>query len=234
MRILHCSDFHFDKYYREHALSVLKELTEMQHSLGVDVVLVAGDFFESIRQPSQFVEDVAEGFLAFPAPMIAIPGNHDLPRDQRDPTSELFSLIKDKGIYLSSPEGETIITADGKLRVWGRGMPDHNPMNDPLANLESMNLDSLWNIVMAHGQVVENRENEILSSPILFADHDPAIRTVHYVALGHYHIPFQTTYGDTIVHGPGAASSLIGTGSVTVLDLSDEEDLSITSHSLHS
>ncbi|MBI2865536.1 MAG: metallophosphoesterase [Chloroflexi bacterium] len=229
MRALHCSDFHLDSHSRENGLNVLRSLTTLERSLGVDVILLAGDVFDSTRQPTRFVDEVTEFFASFRAPIVAIPGNHDVVYDHRDPTSLLFSRLSNRSVYLCSPGGQTVVAADGRLRVWGRGMPEHSPTNDPLANLEAMEVNGTWNIVLAHGELEPNRGGVAHSSPINLRDHGPALGNVDYVALGHCHFPRQAEYDGTIMRYSGAATNVGGAGTVTCVELSGEDGLTIMS-----
>ncbi|MDO8671687.1 MAG: metallophosphoesterase [Dehalococcoidia bacterium] len=232
LRVLHCSDFHLDSHFRENGLKVLRSLVALERSLGVDTILVAGDVFDSTRQTAGFVDDVTDCFHSFEAPLVAIPGNHDVVYDHRDPTSLLFSRMKDRSSYLATAEGQTIVAADGRLRVWGRGMPEHSPTNDPLANLEDMASDSLWNVVLAHGELDHHRGGVSYSSPINLHDHGSELGNVDYVALGHCHYPRQTEHGRTIMRYSGAATTIGGAGTVTLVEFSSEHGLMITSYSI--
>lgn len=230
LRVLHCADLHLDVYHRERALRIVRSLATMESSLGADVVLIAGDVFDRTREPEEFVDEVAECFIAFHAPIVAIPGNHDVPFNGFDPTGRLFSLVGERGLYLSSIDGQSVEVADGRLRVWGRGMPEHSPANDPLANFRPMDSDGHWNVVLAHGELLSPGKIASFSSAIRLGDYGPKLGSVHYMALGHAHGPTQRALGRTIMRDSGAATSIGGTGTATLVDFTGESGLSIVSY----
>ena len=86
MRILHTSDWHVGKTIRgeprlaEH-VAVLAEIAEIAAAEAVDVILVAGDLYESAAPSAEAEAVVTQGLLALRtvAPVVAIAGNHDNP-----------------------------------------------------------------------------------------------------------------------------------------------------------
>ena len=87
MRLLHTSDWHVGKLIRgqsradEHR-SVLAELARVAADEAVDVVLVAGDLFETAAPGPESEEIVYRALLALAevAPVVVVSGNHDNPR----------------------------------------------------------------------------------------------------------------------------------------------------------
>lgn len=84
MRILHTSDWHVGKTIRgeprlaEHT-AVLAEITEIAAAEGVDLILVAGDLYESAAPPAEAEALVTRALLGLRAvaPVVVIAGNHD-------------------------------------------------------------------------------------------------------------------------------------------------------------
>jgi exonuclease SbcD len=84
MRLLHTSDWHVGKSIRgvsrltEHR-AALAEIVEVARAEAVDLVLVAGDLYESAAPPAEAEAVVIEALLALRsvAPVVAIAGNHD-------------------------------------------------------------------------------------------------------------------------------------------------------------
>lgn len=85
MRILHTSDWHvgrtFHKYVTlEPARMVLNEIAEIVKNNQIDVVVIAGDVFDSISPKEDAVKILTEAFnriLATGCKIVAISGNHD-------------------------------------------------------------------------------------------------------------------------------------------------------------
>lgn len=105
MRILHTADWHLGKkldfYNRyEEQVEVLAEITEIANSEKVDMILIAGDLFDSFNPPIEAVElfyktlkDLSDhGKRA----VVAIAGNHDSPNRISAPDP----LARNSGIIL--------------------------------------------------------------------------------------------------------------------------------------
>ncbi len=90
MRLLHTSDWHVGKAIRgrsradEHR-AVLNEIVDAAERSSVDLVVVAGDLFETAAPSPESEGIVYEAFLRLAqiAPVVAISGNHDNPRRLR-------------------------------------------------------------------------------------------------------------------------------------------------------
>lgn len=87
MRLLHTSDWHVGKRIRGHSRAdehraVLTEITELARSEAVELILVAGDLFETAAPTAESELIVNEALLGLAevAPVMAIAGNHDNPR----------------------------------------------------------------------------------------------------------------------------------------------------------
>lgn len=87
MKLLHTSDWHVGKTIRGHSRAdehraVLAEITETAAEHSVDLVIVAGDLFETSSPTPEAESIVYETFLALSkiAPVVSIAGNHDNPR----------------------------------------------------------------------------------------------------------------------------------------------------------
>jgi len=86
VRILHTSDWHVGKTIRgeprlaEH-VAVLAEIAETAAAEAVDLIVVAGDLYESAAPSAEAEAVVTQGLLALRtvAPVVAIAGNHDNP-----------------------------------------------------------------------------------------------------------------------------------------------------------
>lgn len=89
MKILHTSDWHVGSpcaqygdaaaRVRDHRARAVRRLPEIAASHGVELVLVAGDLFDSPSADEETVAQVVAVLNDFgPAPVVVIPGNHDL------------------------------------------------------------------------------------------------------------------------------------------------------------
>lgn len=98
VRVLHTSDWHVGKLLRgqsradEHR-AVLAEIADIAAAEAVDLVLVAGDLFETSAPGPESEQIVYRALLALAeiAPVIVVSGNHDNPR-RLEAVSPLLSL----------------------------------------------------------------------------------------------------------------------------------------------
>lgn len=98
MRILHTSDWHVGKAIRGHSRAdehraVLAEMADIAAEADVDLVLVAGDLYETSAPTaeSELIVNRALLALAEVAPVLVVSGNHDSPR-RFDAVSPLLEL----------------------------------------------------------------------------------------------------------------------------------------------
>jgi len=84
MKLLHTSDWHVGKTVRGHSRAaehqaVLAEMVQLANTHEVDLVLVAGDLFDSAAPTAESEQIVYQGLLdlAAVAPVVAVAGNHD-------------------------------------------------------------------------------------------------------------------------------------------------------------
>ncbi len=87
MRLLHTSDWHVGKRIRGHSRAdehrdVLAEIVEVAEREAVDLVVVAGDLYETAAPTPESEHIVNDALLrlADVAPVVAVAGNHDNPR----------------------------------------------------------------------------------------------------------------------------------------------------------
>lgn len=87
MKLLHTSDWHVGKTIRGHSRAdehraVLGEIVSVAERENVDLVVMAGDLFETAAPNPESEAVVYEAFLALArvAPVLAVAGNHDNPR----------------------------------------------------------------------------------------------------------------------------------------------------------
>ena len=87
MKLLHTSDWHVGKSIRGHSRAdehraVLTEIVETASSEAVDLVIVAGDLYETAAPSPESETIVNRALLALAevAPVVAVAGNHDNPR----------------------------------------------------------------------------------------------------------------------------------------------------------
>ncbi|MDO5655982.1 MAG: exonuclease subunit SbcD [Flavobacteriaceae bacterium] len=104
MKILHTADWHLgkklDRFSRmDEQIELMNEIVEIAESENVDLVLIAGDLFDTFHPPTEavdlFYKTLKRLSLNGKRPVIAIAGNHDSPAmiDAPDPLARECGII---------------------------------------------------------------------------------------------------------------------------------------------
>ncbi len=227
--LLHTSDLHLHWSYSDQSLWTVRGLEVAAAEAGAEALLMAGDIFDTSEQPEEFVQEVAEIIRRIDIPVVIIPGNHDIrySERERDALGDLGRLIAPRHRLVCAPEGEAAELADGAIHVWGRGMPEHSPRNDPLQGIVASTNSGAWSVAIAHGELV-SPTSVVRSSPISLERHHDTLQNIHYLALGHHDESEVTTYGPTVVCYSGSASPVLGTTEYAVVRFEEPTGASVT------
>ena len=240
MKILHTADWHVGKTIQGHSRTteheaVLAELAGVARREKVDLVLVAGDLFDTSAPTPEAERIVYRGLLSLSevAPVVAIPGNHDSDR-RLSALAPLFDLARvtiRAGVSRDPLEIET--AAGEKARIaclpWlsqryivkAAHLMDEDAAEsraryeermalivDKLA--ESFEPDAV-NIVMAHlalvGAGFGGGERTAQTIFDYWVNSTLVPSAAHYVALGHLH-KTQSVIGPCPIHYPGSPLQL--------------------------
>jgi DNA repair exonuclease SbcCD nuclease subunit len=187
--LVHSSDIHIDDARGAAGLSVVLATAR---ALRGNVVLLAGDTFES-NQLSPAVLDRAAGLLAEAGmPIVILPGNHDpaLPDSvfvrhglARTPNVSILGVTHDEAVSFPAYD----------LEIWGHAHRDYFDMA-PLRGPRQRS--TRWQVAMAHGhyEPPETRANPLRPSWI-FSDEEIAATGADYLALGHWDRPMRVGNG---------------------------------------
>ena len=97
--------------------------------------------------------------------------------------------------------------ANLSLQIWGRGMREHTPENQPLHGMpEQINGDQ-WHVGMGHGIPVATGVECLNSSPIHEAQIDAS--EFDYLALGHLHAMRDVSTDNTPAYYCGAPGPIV-------------------------
>ncbi|WP_046214706.1 exonuclease SbcCD subunit D [Paenibacillus wulumuqiensis] len=104
MRILHTADWHFGKTLEgrsrlEEQAAFVDELTRIADEQQADLILMAGDVYDSVNPPAaaeQLFYEAAAKLTGNGRPMVIIAGNHDQP----ERISSATPLVRGRGIHL--------------------------------------------------------------------------------------------------------------------------------------
>jgi DNA repair exonuclease SbcCD nuclease subunit len=204
--VVHTSDLHVDYDYtaRIHGgdgTAGLACVLAAASGLGADVVLLAGDTFESHRLPPDIIERTASIIAAAAIPVVLLPGNHDpaVPEAvfRRGPLAQTQNLY-----VLGVTHDEAILFPALGLEVWGRPHRDYGDMI-PLENVRPR--QTRWQIALAHGHYVPVPDRATRLRPSwLIGDHEIAATGADYVALGHWNRAVKVGNGQVAAYYSGS------------------------------
>jgi DNA repair exonuclease SbcCD nuclease subunit len=204
--LVHSSDLHIDHDYtaRIHGgdgTAGLACVLDKAAELGADLVLLAGDTFESHRVPAYVLDRAASVILAAGVPVVLLPGNHD--PAILEAVYQHASLAGTGNLHvLGVTHGEAITFDTLDLEVWGRPHRDYGDM----APFETVcPRRTRWQIALGHGHYQPSVDRSVFPRPSwLFSDEEIAATGADYVALGHWNRAAQVGTGNVPAYYSGS------------------------------
>ena len=233
VRLLHTSDVHLG--WDSNPVLVARSFTAVAntaHSLGADLVLIAGDLFDHSRVTKQTIEFCLSELNRMGRPVVLLPGNHDCLDagsiyDKVDIQAECPNVR-----LLRGEAGEFLRLPDLGLSFWGKAMVEHHPGFRPLADVPQR-LNGDWFVGLGHGHYEPRGTASGRSSPNYPTE--IAAAPCDYIALGHWHIPLDVSQEGVIARysGSPAGSGFNNTlGEVSIVELDPVRGVTVRSHQL--
>lgn len=226
-RILHTSDLHLVTL-GESACYSLEAVVDLAIKTRVDLVIVAGDFFDHNRVDDSLVSFAVEQLQRLPVDVAILPGNHDcLIPDSVFDRVKLWENCANVRVF-RTPHGETLDLPGLGLSLWGKSHNSYEGDVQPLAGIPQPQEDGQWHIAVAHGYYVGN-------APVF-----PSYRITHeeivtpgwdYIALGHL-ITFRCVCDEPVKAYYCGSPSLSDAGTVAIVDLAEETGVQVAPYSL--
>lgn len=205
LRIIHTADVHLGARHddlgeqasaqRERQFAAFVATIDQAIAEKVDLVLIAGDLFDSNVQPRRSVERVAaqlKRLVAAKIRTVILPGTHDAyDRSSIYRAYDLKSLAgsapDDDWVTVLTPERRAIHIAACDVVVHGpvfsTKRAPHSPMQD--IDVASQKAKATWQVGMVHGAVAipgkTDRDDVVITSEEIGAS------GLDYLALGHWH-----------------------------------------------
>lgn len=239
IKVAHTSDVHLDGNsssgafgrFRNHAEYAFSQVIDRVISENCDLLLIVGDLFDHNRINESDVEFVRHELRRISQPVILIPGNHDVydeyslwhKFDPYDLGTNVFPILDHEGTQIHFDEIG--------VHVWGRAMEEHAPSNFPLANVPEPD-SSVWNIGLAHGQVVDTHVDGTSS---LITGSEIASSRFDYVALGHVHVWETFRFGEVIACYPGSPVQAYASsrgGHMAIVHFEPDRSVDVVQHRL--
>ena len=185
--VVHSSDLHLEAEptapeWGGDGTRNLAMVLEAARRVEADLVLLAGDTFDSHRQPDDFIDCVAQMLAAAPVPIVLLPGNHD-----PIVTEAVYHRLRaaDGNLHvLGVTHDEALVFPGLDLEVWGRAHRGYGDMI-PFEHVRARR--TRWQLAMAHGHYhPEPDRNTRLRPAWLIGDAELAATQSDYIALGHW------------------------------------------------
>ncbi len=186
--IVHSSDIHVDHDYtaRLHGgdgTAGLAIVLDAARQVGADVVVLAGDTFDSHRVRQDVVDRAAQVIAASGLPVVLLPGNHDPAIPEAIYRHGLMAEVANLHV-LGVTHDESVDFPDLDLEVWGRAHRDYGDMV-PFASIRPRR--TRWQIALAHGHYDPLIDRSIFPRPSWLINDDELTATgADYIALGHW------------------------------------------------
>jgi exonuclease SbcD len=221
LRLLHTADVHLGARHadlgeqaaaqRERQFAAFRASVDLALAEKVDLLLVAGDLFDSNAQPRRSIERVAVELkrLADAAiRTVVIPGTHDV----YDGASvyRAYDLVALTGLpadtdrlVVLTPDRPDVVLGPLDLVVHGRVFATKRAPRSPLAGFDAATDGrATWHVGMIHGSlhIPERTEHD----EVVFTSEEVAASHLDYLALGHWHSTQRGRAGATLWAYSGA------------------------------
>lgn len=243
--LLHLSDVHLGARHADMGDLAVQQRERQSAAFGraidvalrerVDLVLIAGDLFDSNAQPRRAVERVVAELRRLTDTGIRvaiIPGTHDA-YDERS-IYRAFDLAAMAGLRPGSdlltvltPERPELQLRDLDLIVYGRVFATKRAPRSPLEGFD-VHADerASWKVGMIHGSL--RIPGRVEQDDVIFSEAEVAASGLDYLALGHWHSAQSGRAGGTTWAYPGAPEPVAvdqdGAGEVCLVRLEDGID----------
>ena len=186
IKILHAADFHLDSPFdsmpedkailrRAEQRELLSKIAQTAETENVDLILLAGDLFDSAISYFETKEAFERFFASIRTKVFIAPGNHDY-YSHRSPYA--FMNLPENVHVFTSPIISSVTLPELGCRIWGAGF--NSQLSNPLLTGFSADTSELVEIMVMHGDMLGGPYNAVTESEIAQSGLD-------YLALGHVH-----------------------------------------------
>ena len=179
--VAHTSDLHIGgRWHGGRELAALEAVLEASVEAEAQVLILAGDIFDTNRVPVATVERVATLLSDAKLESVFLPGNHD--PATADTVYRLQALANVPSVSVIGVDVPSQVSFEAMdLEIWGTAHLDYvdmAPLATPLAR------SAKWQIAVAHGHYVRGPHDHHRSW--LIHDDEITATGADYVALGHW------------------------------------------------
>ncbi len=227
--VVHSSDLHIDHDYtaRLHGgdgTAGLACVLNAARAAAADVVILAGDTFDSHRVPQDLIERAASVMADAALPIVVLPGNHDPAVSDAVYRGVALAAVRNLHV-IGIAHAEAVNFEALSLEVWGRAHCDYDDMIpfDPARPRPPRR--TRWQIAVAHGHYQPAPDRTIGPRPSwLIGDDEIAATGADYVALGHWNRAVRVGNGVPPAFYSGSPEYA---GTVNVVRLSEAQGVTV-------
>ncbi|MBA3875542.1 MAG: hypothetical protein C0498_01170 [Anaerolinea sp.] len=220
LRVLHTADVHLGARHadlgeqaaaqRERQFAAFRATIDLALAEPVDLVLVAGDLFDSNVQPRRSVERVVgelRRLVDARIRTVIIPGTHDVyDRASIYRSYDLPALAGAVGsdlLTVLTPDRESVVLEALDVVVHGRVFAAKRAPHSPLQGMDvRRDASATWHIGMVHGSVAIPGQTD--GDEVVVTTEEIAATGLDYLALGHWHSTSRGRAGSTVYAYSGA------------------------------
>ncbi len=191
LTLVHSSDLHIDGGRITERFHPLCRVLETARRIEANVLLLAGDVFDSNRIAPALVDQVSRLLDDAGIPIVLLPGNHDCLGTGSVYEHQALGEVANVHV-LGIDREESLILPAFQLEIWGRAHSNYANMS-PLAQLPAAT--AARRVVMAHGHWIRTESDR--HRGWLLSSEEIAATGADYVALGHW--PQAAAAGDGTV-----------------------------------
>ncbi len=165
------------------SLKGLQRAVDLTNRESLDALLIAGDLVESSTLDYRVLDDVFRILAGCKAPVIIVPGNHDLYQNvYKRAKLDFYGIRVPENLFIFSSPSFTSFRIKG-VNIYGMAntTPDVKPFNGlPVLNREEINIASFHGSLLSFLPPGKEPWLPFSSEDVIDAGFD-------YIALGHYH-----------------------------------------------
>lgn len=228
--VVHSSDLHIDHDYtaRLHGgdgTAGLACVLDAARTLTADLVILAGDTFDSHRVPQDLVKRAASIMAGAGLPIVILPGNHDPAVSEAIYRGGALAAVENLHV-IGVTHDEPVIFGLLSLEIWGRAHRDYGDMSPLDIMAKRPARSTRWRIAVAHGHYQPVPDRSIGPRPSwLIGDAEIAATGADYVALGHWNRAVRVGNGAVPAYYSGSPEYA---GTVNVVRMSDADGIAVT------
>jgi exonuclease SbcD len=204
LRLLHTADVHLGARHadlgeeasaqRERQFAAFQATIDLAIAEKVDLVLIAGDLFDSNTQPRRSVERVAaelKRLVEAKIRTVIIPGTHDVyDRSSVYRAYDLAALAgtsaDDDFVTILTPDRPDVVLSTCDIAVHARVFPTKRAPGSPLRDLSVKGDDrATWHVGLVHGAIAISGKTD--ADDVVLDREEIGPTGLDYLALGHWH-----------------------------------------------